>query len=308
MINPFKPFTTPEYFFRPRQIFVRLSRAFARPPPESARVTLPWGDPLTIRPAEVIGASIWFYGVFDLIVAEAICRLLEPGELALDIGANIGQMTTLMRRRAGPAGKVIAFEPHPEGFAELAANVPAGATDPQLAPAELHQVALSDAVGEAFLDAGEQWGVNRGVAKVVTETAAPASRRWKIKRTTLDQLLPGAAKVGLCKIDVEGHELKVFQGAARLLRERRVRDIIFEDLGTFPSPVHRLLLDHGFSLFSLHARFWRPRLALASAQAAFSTTRDGANYVATLDPERAAERFRPAGWWSLRRVVSPASQ
>ena len=141
-MNPFKLFTMPQYLFRPRQILVRLKQAVAGPPPESAQVRLPWGDLITIRPRETIGALIWYYGVFDLVVTEAICRLLDPSEVALDIGANIGQMSSLMRYRTGRLGKVVSVEPHPELFAELGKIVRQPPGTPDVADVETHQVAL----------------------------------------------------------------------------------------------------------------------------------------------------------------------
>lgn len=300
MPNPLKPFTMPEYFFRPSQLWLRMRRLLsgvvAGSEPESDRVTLPWGQTITVRPREVIGAAIWWYGIFDLIVTETIWRLLDEGETALDIGANLGQMTSLMRYRAGSGGKVFAFEPHPTLFAELSAiaeETPPGA---RLAQTEIHQSALSDHEGEAFLDLGNQWEGNRGLAKVVGEAAGSS---LKIQLATLDRILPPDTKVGVCKIDVEGHESAVFKGAARVLDQRRIRDIIFEDFQPYPSPVHQLLLDHGFTLFSLHSRLWRPVLRPASRSAEFST-RDGVNYLGTLNPERAGQRFKSSGWFVLR--------
>jgi FkbM family methyltransferase len=305
MPNPLKPLTMPEYFFRPSQLLLRIRRllsgvvAGSDRMPESDRVRLPWGHTITVRPREVIGAAIWWYGIFDLIVTEAIWRLLDEGETALDIGANLGQMTSLMRYRAGPAGKVIAFEPHPTLFAEL--SVIAQETPPglRLAPAETHQSALSDHEGEAFLDLGNQWEGNRGLAKVVGDTSAGTGSKLKIQLTTLDRILSPETKVGVCKIDVEGHEAAVFKGAARVLAQRGIRDIIFEDFQPYPGAVHQLLMDHGFTLFSLHSRLWRPVLQPASGPAQFST-HDGVNYLGTLDPERARQRFKSSGWFVLR--------
>ena len=117
-MNPFKLFSRPEYAFRPRQVLTRLQRA-CTPVPDTAVVTLPWGDVVRVCPRETIGAEIWYCGVFDLPVAEALWRLLDAGETALDIGANLGQMTSVLRGKAGPAGCVLAFEPHPKLFAAL---------------------------------------------------------------------------------------------------------------------------------------------------------------------------------------------
>ena len=145
LMNLFKPLTTPEYLFRPRQIMHRFQRALRRGPLNEFEVVgLPWGSQLRVRPAEVIGSNIWCYGVFDLIVTETICRLLDESETALDIGANIGQMTILMRHKSGVRGNVIAFEPHPEIFSELRHNVQTLGSPHGLAPVTLHNLALSD--------------------------------------------------------------------------------------------------------------------------------------------------------------------
>src|ERR1051326_2845902 len=95
-MNLVKLFRHPEYLYRPSQVMLRLKRSLLPRPSVSADVKLPWGVSLRVRPEEYIGSIIWHRGVFDLVVLEALSRLIEPGETALDIGANIGQMTTLM--------------------------------------------------------------------------------------------------------------------------------------------------------------------------------------------------------------------
>lgn len=121
-MNPLKIFLRPEYLFRPRQILHRLKRVYQAPKPSGEIVVLPWGDSIKVFTNEVIGSGIWCYGVFDLIVGEAILRLLDKGETALDIGANIGQFSTLMARRVGLIGKVFSFEPHSDLYHELVTN------------------------------------------------------------------------------------------------------------------------------------------------------------------------------------------
>lgn len=300
-MNPLKPLTTPEYFFRPRQILHRFVRALqGNSLPEFQTVTLPWNEKIRVRPSEVVGSGIWCYGVFDLPVTEAICRLLDKSETAADIGANIGQMTSLMRQRVGPSGKVISFEPHPDIFSELRFNVETLSNCDRVAPVELHNIALSDKVGEAFLDVGPSWSINRGMARLVSAESNTPQGLIAVKSTLLDDVLGDDTQIGVCKIDVEGHELQVLKGAARLLATRRIRDIVFEDLDPFPSPVHKHLGAHGFTIFSLHSRLWGPRLVPATTHTRFTRMRDGRNYLATLDPERVINRFRALGWKTLR--------
>jgi len=213
----------------------------------------------------------------------------------VDIGANIGQMTSLLRARAGKSGKVISFEPHPELFAELSASVDRS-RKPAIARVELYQAALSDRVGDAELEIPQHWPANRGVAKLSDGMPANGSRRLKVQLTTLDKALHASEQVGVCKIDVEGHEINVFKGASGMLRERRIRDIIFEDFQRYPSPLQTFLADAGFRLFSLHTRLLKPLLSDIPPAGPQFAVRDGANYLATLDPARAVQRFKTAGW------------
>ena len=207
-----------------------------------------------------------------------------------------------MRCRAGNEGRVIAFEPHPELFSELRYNVAVLPAADSVAPADLHNLALSDVAGEAQLDVGPAWSVNRGTPKLISATGADSGQIVSVKTAVLDQILDERTSIGVCKMDVEGHELRVLKGARRLLEAKRARDIIFEDFGTYPSPVHQFLLERGFSVFSLHTRLWKPRLAPADQRVCFQPIVDGENYLATLDPERAAKRFAAPGWQALRRA------
>ena len=123
----------------------------------------------------------------------------------------------------------------------------------------------------------------------------------EVATARLDDVVQATNPIGVCKIDVEGHELNVLKGAARLLSERRMRDIIFEDFGQYPSAVHQLLLDSGFSIFSIHSGLLGLRLVPGVQRAAFKKVRDGQNFLATLEPKRALQRFEAIGWKSLRR-------
>jgi FkbM family methyltransferase len=188
-MNPLKALTTPEYLFRPSQILRRLQRAF-RPGgvKEFETVEMPWGSRLRVRPGEVIGSNICSYGLFDLIVAETIWRLLDEGETALDIGANLGQMSSLMQYRAGARGCVHAFEPHPEIFAELKHNFTNVAGPQRAAKMLLHNVALGEHPGRAWLDCGPHWNANRGVAKVVAQRDAKTEGA-EVEVKKLDEVL-----------------------------------------------------------------------------------------------------------------------
>ncbi|HXG48983.1 MAG TPA: FkbM family methyltransferase [Methylomirabilota bacterium] len=298
-MNPLKPLSVPEYLFQPSQIVKRLARGSSPPPDHQVTVKMAWGAHLRIWPNEVIGSGIWYYGIFDLIVAEAIARLLDPGETALDIGSNIGQMASLMSCVVGKSGRVLAFEPHPDVFEALQMNVSPNALPPHAGAVEAHKVALSDTQGVGYLDIPAEWRGNRGLAKVCQE-AAGAGRSVEIQLQTLDEILGQDSRVGVCKVDVEGHELRVFRGGERVLRQQRLRDIIFEDFGAYPSATHQCLLDHGYSIYCLQRTLLKPTLHAASRETVHASEPGGGNYLATTAAARAESRFRRLGWQVLR--------
>jgi hypothetical protein len=116
----------------------------------------------------------------------------------------------------------------------------------------------------------------------------------------LDSVVKAGTQVHFCKLDVEGFELNVLKGASGLLERKAIRDLVFEDFEEYPTPVHRALQEHGFTIFSLHSNLFGPRLVPAERRESFALTKDGQNYLATLDPQRALTRLKRRGWATLR--------
>ena len=272
--------------------------------PPVATVNLPWGAPLKVRTGDVVGSEIFYYGLFDRIVPEAIYRLLDAGEFAVEAGANIGQNCSLMAAKTGERGRVVAFEPHPEIFEELKFNL-------SLWPewmrrnVQLENSAVGETPGEAWLVDGSYFHGNRGSASLCRDNPETAeSRKYKVNVRRLDEFISPSATVGVCKIDVEGHELAVLKGAEQALSRRAIRDIVFEDYSPVPSPVAELLRKHQYTVFQLHPSWWRPNLSeIGSGQ---NLPRNFSyNYLATLEPQRVKSRFRSGGWHCL--MFRPAS-
>jgi FkbM family methyltransferase len=293
-MNVLNYFRKPEYVFRPRQVFRRIRRCW-KPMGAIETIRLPWGADVHVHTNENIGRDIYYYGVFDLVVPETISRLLDRGENAIDVGANIGQNCSLMAVRAGPGGKVVAFEPHPEILAELNehARLWGGL---RAAPVEIENVALGAQEGEAVLCDGPEFKSNRGSAALNGSGEARA-RGHKVPVRVLDSYVDRLGSVGLCKVDVEGHELDVFRGGRRALERHAIRDIIYEDFNPQPGEVTKLLQSGGYEVSGLVRTFRGPVLVPIGEIApriGFSH-----NYVATADPARLKSRFATFGWHCL---------
>lgn len=136
--------------------------------------------------------------------------LVDPQRLAIDVGANVGSYTAALTPLAV---RVIAVEPHPR-LAGILRAFPSGKVI-------VKQVIASAINGEtarlavALVNGREA----DALAQVDDGAAKDGFRIYDVPTTTLDAL--ATSPVGFVKVDVEGHEFAVLDGAARLLAEDR---------------------------------------------------------------------------------------
>jgi FkbM family methyltransferase len=290
----------PEHVFRPARITRRLIRKVRSSPPQYETVQLPWGLPIRIQPNELVGSRIWRLGVHELPSCECISRLIDPGEIAVDAGANIGQMTSIMARRAGPTGKVIAFEPHPGLFKELQYNVAAWKNH-DTAPIIVHNIALSNQTGVAQLVVPSKFEKNHGCCFLGGDSqAASQSNHLEVPVGTLQTVIDEKLQICFLKLDVEGHELQLLEGAQKMITSGNIRDILFEDFGTLPTLLTQFLEDNGYTLYRLGDALvegGRPGPILTSVNIPDArSVREEPNYIATRDPSRVLARMSSRGW------------
>jgi FkbM family methyltransferase len=281
----------PYYWYRPGQLAHRL-RAGRVPGRGPALVRTAWGSELYCFD-DPVGSALARNGVYDLVVAETLARLAEPGETALDAGANVGVMSNLLAHAVGPSGRVVSFEPHPEIFDTLTRNVALWReAEPDIAAVEARQAAVSAAAGTASLGIDpDTFAGNKGTASLEHAGAAHAT---EVRTVRLDEELEGA--VGVMKLDVEMHEGPALEGA----QELAVRDIVFEEHEPPPTPVTSLLQARGYTVLGVRQGIAGPILS-APAEAYARQLWDPPALLATRDPKRARERLRRRGWIALRR-------
>src|SRR5690348_8938252 len=152
----------PSFVFRP-DIFVRACWRKARGRPARCVTRTAWGDWLEVEPRRFIGGNIYMRGVHEPAVCEALWRLAAPGDHAVDVGANIGVMTSLLSRRVGPTGRVTSFEPHPALFTQLQRNVARWGAR----PIDVFGQAVSFRRGQLYLEEGDWFGLNEGTSSVL---------------------------------------------------------------------------------------------------------------------------------------------
>jgi FkbM family methyltransferase len=198
----------------------RFVRALA-PPAQFASRSLqlarqPEGFAFPVDRGTLIGWSVHFFGTYEPEVRTEIRRVLGPGDVAVDVGANVGWHTLLMAACVGPAGRVYSFEPNPTTRGRLQAAVAAN----ELSQVTVESRALAEAnrlAGFAAPAAGHVWD---GTGRLTAE--APGGL-GSVECITLDAFVAegGIDRLALVKIDVEGWELAVLRGAGRVLETLR---------------------------------------------------------------------------------------
>lgn len=151
-----------------------------------------------------------------LAVLEA---LLSPGDVFVDLGANVGLFTLAAARRVGPAGRVVSVEPAADLVVALRAlaqlNQIAGVVD-------VREVAAGEAEGTAELFLASTSGHN----SLFAEQAGLASTRVRV--APLDALLEPGTAVSVVKMDVEGAELRALAGMRRVIADNPALVVIAE--------------------------------------------------------------------------------
>ena len=287
----------PCYVFAPRVLARRVRlQLFGLHSPEQT-VSLPWGARLEVNANEGIGRELVRQNLFDIAVTEACWRLLRPGDLAVDVGANVGYLTSLFAARVGSHGSVVSFEPHPRIFERLSRNTRNFRQDPDTARIQLHECALGDRDGTARLLQPEVFGINEGSSTVVPQ--AGASGGFDIRLTRLDTAIPDR-DIALLKIDVEGFEGQVLAGAESLLKRGKIRHIIYEAHDCERSPLHALLGGFGYSVFGLGHHLFGLKMTAGDAAPAVDRRWESPSYLATLEPGVALRALRKRGWQVLQ--------
>jgi FkbM family methyltransferase len=150
----------------------------------------------------------------------ALQRLVQPGMTVVDVGSNLGLYTVLLSQRVGPAGRVLAFEPDPDLFALLQRNCVLNDCHNVAA----HNLALGSRrdrllLHKMIVNSGDNH-LGEGGSKLFRRTVETAV-------VSLDEFAPDL-QPDFVKIDVQGWELPVLRGMARLLKQHPPAGIYLE--------------------------------------------------------------------------------
>jgi FkbM family methyltransferase len=166
-------------------------------------------DPIAGRGVE---REIYYQGVYEAGTLSLLANVLRPGDVFIDVGANIGLVSIVASRLVGARGRVCAFEPVPNTVALLEQNIALnGAHNISVESTALGAVQETRAIYE-------HPEVNRGAASLVPSEGSPSSAIVPV--TTLDGYVHRAGlegRIRAVKIDVEGWEADVLAGGRETL-------------------------------------------------------------------------------------------
>jgi FkbM family methyltransferase len=178
-------------------------------------------------------------------------RLLSPGCVVLDVGANYGYCAITLATALNKRCRVLAIEPDAENFARLRQHVQWNELQEAVT---CYEFAVSDSPGKAAM---EKPAGNSGHAHIVSQSVD-----GNITITTLDAFsaTQGFDRLDAVLLDVEGYEDRVLRGAAKTLE--RFRPLVVVELWppamqqqtSSVEAVADVLDEHGYRLFYPHRR------------------------------------------------------
>jgi FkbM family methyltransferase len=196
-----------------------------------------WADP-----SEWIGQYVYVTGRYEDATVAVMQRVLSPGDGVADVGANVGYLTLVAARLVGPTGSVMSFEPLPQAREWLTRNITLNGFEHVVIRGE----AVSDRTGSVGLCVGPRHHTS-------TSSIVPASvegQSIQVQSVRLDDVVPATANLRLLKIDVEGAEHLVLEGARATLT-RQSPAILIELNSQAPIDVLRQLGYEGRTLEGL---------------------------------------------------------
>ena len=188
-------------------------------------------------------------------------KIVKPGDVVLDLGANIGYFTLLAARLVGERGRVYAFEPEPTNFRYLRKNIEMNNYRNVFA----YSKGVSNMSGKTRLficpyDSGHHTINKPGGIKKYRPDYDGEIKEIEIDVVIADDFLKGKVeKVDVIKIDIEGAEVLAFNGMKKILKGNQNVKIFLEffplliqEMGDSPEEfIRQLQEDYKFTIFAI---------------------------------------------------------
>lgn len=235
----------------------KARRQFQEYPYEVGRFELPvegtvefanWQNPL-VAPKEIRQEEVDFFKKF-----------LNKGDLAIDIGANIGHLSVAIALACGKEGCTLSFDPNPHVFRILEVNARLNPDKTNIQPLNF---AITDRAETFFYRSSEASFNNGGISREDSDFHGRFALPTKVQGVVLEHLLQERfpdwmTKLALVKIDTEGYDREVIK-SIRTLLQRYAPVVVSECFGKLtPEQRHEhfsVLADLGYALYHIDGFF-----------------------------------------------------
>ncbi len=190
-----------------------------------------------------------YLGCYERTETAVFKQVVRRGDVVVDVGANVGYFTALAAKLAGPSGRVLAFEPSPYAFSRLQQMVLVN----NLRQVSVFNAGLSDRHGLVQLFLPPSTAHNHTPTMVPHEASQPVD----VEVRTFDECVQATRinQVKLMKVDVEGYEPRVLQGAYETAISGRIHHLLIEfneywlrRAGSSAGELHELAHSLGFDV------------------------------------------------------------
>jgi FkbM family methyltransferase len=148
-----------------------------------------------------------------------LAQLVHKGDNIIDVGANIGYYLLMFEKLTGKEGRILCFEPEPDNLVELKRNISSN----NLKNVTLFEAAVSETCGTVQLSPGLNGMISNDDVNSI-----------EVDVVSLDSVIDGP--INVIKVDVEGYEGQVLEGAKGLIKEFRPRLFIEVHPFLLPKP------------------------------------------------------------------------
>lgn len=168
--------------------------------------------PLFLNPDDAsLTPEMWAGRLWEATETRWFTESLRPGDVVVDVGANVGYYTVIAALLVGDKGRVYAFEPDPVGFEILQRNVTLNGLNNVI----LEQKAVAREAGTLRLFLAEE---NKGDHRIY-QPAGEDRPAIEIEAVQLDEYLSAReTSIDFLKVDTQGAELAILEGASATIR------------------------------------------------------------------------------------------
>lgn len=213
------------------------------------RKKLPDNFFMLLNPTEHIQQQLFWYGYYEKELSDLLKKLVNPNDVFVDVGANIGYFSLLVARYF-PSANVISFEPVTDLFKKMNENITLNSIE--------NIITVNAAAGESneerelFISGPDNSGMSS-----FYEPENYLGYKEKVKVVSIDEWFEGSrlSRIDILKLDIEGSELAALKGMKKALQNFKPLLIVEINPATLsmfslnPADIYDYLGQYGFKGF-----------------------------------------------------------